>query len=119
MVLVIIDNYVDGTVFQLLANVTSGVLVKILAFSMKPDFAHEARRFQQQYKIPIEIRQKRGDFHDRFIILDFTKAYHLGASIKGLGSRAAMIHLIEDPDNVSALRTTQMNAWDTAHQVVL
>src|SRR5207245_2767252 len=86
--LVIVDNYVDGTLFQLLTNASLGVSVRVLTFNMKPDFAHEARKFRQQYQTPLEVRQKRGDFHDRFLIADSSRAHHLGASIKDLGSSA-------------------------------
>lgn len=86
---------------------------------MKPDFVHEGRKFLAQYRISLEVRQKRGDFHDRFIIIDSVQAYQLGASIKDLGTTAAMINLIEDPDNVSALLATQLNSWRSAQPIPL
>ena len=35
-------------------------------------------------------------FHDRFLILDKTKAYHVGASLKDAGKKCFGINLIED-----------------------
>jgi hypothetical protein len=117
--LVIVDNYVDSSLLQLLINVAPSVSVKVLTFNMKGDFAHEVSKFRQQYGTVIEVKQKRGEFHDRFVVVDSSKAYHLGASIKDFGARAAMINLIEDPDNVAALLATQLNSWNSAQSVTL
>jgi len=35
-------------------------------------------------------------FHDRFLILDNTKAYHIGASLKDAGKKCFGINKIED-----------------------
>lgn len=35
-------------------------------------------------------------FHDRFLIIDDTQAYHIGASIKDAGKKCFGITLIED-----------------------
>ena len=35
-------------------------------------------------------------FHDRFLILDKKKAYHIGASLKDAGKKCFGINLIED-----------------------
>ena len=37
-------------------------------------------------------------FHDRFIILDRKRAYHIGVSIKDAGKKCFGISLMEDPD---------------------
>ncbi len=42
-------------------------------------------------------------FHDRFLVLDATDAYHGGASIKDAGKRAFMVSRIEDPETVAGL----------------
>lgn len=48
-------------------------------------------------------------FHDRFIILDSSMAYHIGASIKDVGKKCFGISLIDDSglvsDILSRLRT--------------
>ena len=35
-------------------------------------------------------------FHDRFLIIDDTKAYHIGASIKDAGKKCFAINLLND-----------------------
>lgn len=42
-------------------------------------------------------------FHDRFIVLDGTDAYHVGASIKDAGKRAFAVSRIGDPVIVEGL----------------
>ena len=42
-------------------------------------------------------------FHDRFIILDGNKVYHIGASIKDAGKKCFAISMMEDPGIVSDL----------------
>ncbi len=38
------------------------------------------------------------DFHDRFLIIDKTEVYHIGASIKDAGKKSFGITKIEDKD---------------------
>jgi hypothetical protein len=38
----------------------------------------------------------RNDFHDRFLIIDDTEVYHIGASIKDAGKKSFGITKIED-----------------------
>ncbi len=112
--LLIVDNYVDTSLFQLLTNVNPGVAIELLTYRVPGDFALEAGKFRAQHGASFEARLRKADFHDRFIIVDSTKAHHLGASIKDAGNKASMIHLIEDTDNVSALLTTARASWVNA-----
>ncbi len=104
--ILIVDNYVDSTIFSLLTNAGAHVGISILTYKVPADFKVEAERFYKQHRISLEIRLRKADFHDRFIIVDASMAYHLGASIKDAGDKASMIHLIEDADNVQALLDT-------------
>jgi len=111
--LVIVDNYVDGSLFPLLTNAVPAVAIRILTFNTPVDFALEARKFVNQHERTVEIR-KRNEFHDRFIIVDGNKVYHLGHSIKDAGTKAMMIQELEDAGNVAGVVTTYQNAWNTA-----
>jgi sugar-specific transcriptional regulator TrmB len=112
--ILIADNYVDSTIFTLLTNASSGVAVSILTYNVPADFKLECDKFRRQHPIALETRRRSVDFHDRFIIVDGDKAYHLGASIKDAGDKASMIHLIEDADNVNALLGTYRTSWVAA-----
>lgn len=67
--ILIVDNYVDHTLWQLLTNLPSGVRIRILTDKMKGDFRLEAKKFAAQHGASVEVRQT-GKYHDRFIIED-------------------------------------------------
>jgi hypothetical protein len=117
--LIIVDNYVDGTLFQLLTNVNQTVTIKILTFSMPADFALEGKKFAQQYGHIVEVKKDRDEFHDRFIILDNARVFHLGHSIKDAGKKAMMIHQLEDNRNIIASIQTFETVWGRANSIPL
>jgi hypothetical protein len=65
----IIDPYIDGTMFTLLATVTCPLVVEILTNKTGgADFGLEAKTFKAQYSATkLEVRCTR-EFHDRFVI---------------------------------------------------
>ena len=54
----------------------------------------DIHKFNKQYPTLKVIRTNK--FHDRFIVIDNTEMYHLGASIKDLGKKCFGINKIED-----------------------
>jgi hypothetical protein len=114
----IIDPYVDSTIFDLLSTAHGDLQVQILTgdhkCSVPPDFVLEAKKFGSQYpSISVTIKRTR-DFHDRFIIIDEQKCFHLGASIKGAGNKDFMIHALLDAENTQVLLLRQRQTWDKA-----
>jgi hypothetical protein len=83
--IVIIDNYVDDTVLVHLSSKKMGVKVTIHTKNVHPRLLLSAKKFNEQYK-HLEIKQFNRS-HDRFIIIDETTVYHLGASLKDLGKK--------------------------------
>lgn len=67
---VLIDNYIDDTIFTNTINK-----------QLKLDY----EKYKKQYKNVVLKETK--DFHDRFLILDNSEIYHIGASIKDLGNK--------------------------------
>lgn len=118
--IIIIDPYIDGSLFSLLAGVAaSQVQVQILTFKMPADFRLEARKFVAQHpRFSLDVRAT-GEFHDRFVILNQTECYHIGASIKDAGNKAFMISQIEDGDNRAALIRQHQKSWGQAAVVPL
>ncbi len=111
--LVIIDPYVDHSLFELLKNMHSPteIAVKILTKDNKGDFDHESELFTMQYsKIVIEKRVT-SNFHDRFIIIDNSLIFHIGASIKDAGKKVFMINEIVDDKNKKAILESFYDAW--------
>lgn len=83
--IILLDNYVDDTVLTLLgkrsANVTATIYTKTISNQLRLDL----QRYNSQYP-PIEI-ELFSDAHDRFLIIDNTELYHIGASLKDLGKK--------------------------------
>ena len=81
----LIDNYVDDSVLVLLQKRTEGVSVCIYTKKISKQLQLDIEKHNAQYP-SIEIKQF-NDAHDRFLIIDNTEVYHIGASIKDLGKK--------------------------------
>lgn len=81
----LIDNYVDDSVLVLLQKRTVGVSACIYTQNIDKQLKLDIEKYNAQYP-PIEIKQFK-DAHDRFLIIDNTEVYHIGASIKDLGKK--------------------------------
>jgi hypothetical protein len=112
---IIVDPYIDGSIFQILtSNQQPKLSVKLLTSKLPSDFALEARKFTTQHSgISLEVK-KTNEFHDRFIILDDSQCYHVGASIKDAGTKVFMISQVEDQQNVDALLQEHERSWKAA-----
>lgn len=83
--IILIDNYINESVFTHLAKKKKGVRAVILTASSDTQVMLDLQKANQQY----------GDFtlkifarsHDRFLIIDNQDVYHLGASLKDLGKK--------------------------------
>jgi hypothetical protein len=83
--IVLIDNFVDDTVLTLFSKRKKGVSLKILTKEIKKKFRLDIKKFNEQFP-PAEI-QEFSDSHDRFLIIDDSEVYHIGASLKDLGKK--------------------------------
>lgn len=112
--LTIVDAYLGKSLLATLSAVAPATLsVRLLTVlkNLKPDFAVELAAFRRQYPgIAVEVRTS-ADFHDRFIVVDNARFFHVGASIKDAGARAFMISEIEDPANIASMCATVDAAW--------
>ena len=83
---ILIDNYIDATIFDLLERRGQNVCATIYTEHVGQQLQHLQQLNQQQYGRRIEVRQYSSRFHDRFLIID-EDLYHFGASFKDLGKR--------------------------------
>ena len=83
---ILIDNYIDATIFDLLERRGQSVSATIYTEHVGQQLQHLQQLNQQQYGRRIEVRQYSSRFHDRFLIID-EDLYHFGASFKDLGKR--------------------------------
>jgi len=97
--IVLIDNYVDESVLTLLSKRKTEVTAKIYTASVTNQLKLDLKRFHTQYlKIEVNTFKKS---HDRFLIIDNARVYHIGASLKDLGKKWFAFSKIElDPSEI-------------------
>ena len=83
--LVLIDNYIDESVLLMLSKRKSGVSADIYTYPISQTLRQDLQRHNRQYS-PINIHNHTTS-HDRFLIIDDTEVYHIGASLKDLGKK--------------------------------
>ena len=93
--LILIDNYVDESVLLMLSTRNIGVSATIYTQRITQQLQLDLDRHNSQY-LPIDIRTYR-DSHDRFLIIDNTEVYHIGASLKDLGKKMFAFSKLELP----------------------
>ena len=81
---VLIDNYIDDTVFTLFSKYPE-LNIKIYTQSISKQLRLDYQKYKTQYK-NIELKEFK-NAHDRFLIIDETEMYHIGASLKDLGKK--------------------------------
>jgi len=81
---VLIDNYIDDTVFTLFSKYQN-LQIKIYTGSISKQLRLDYQKYKTQYK-NIELKEFK-NVHDRFLIIDETEMYHIGASLKDLGKK--------------------------------
>jgi len=83
--LILIDNYIDDTVFTLLNKRKQGVSCVCYTQSITKNLSLDLEKHNQQYPV-IDLKELK-IMHDRFLIIDESELYHIGASLKDLGKR--------------------------------
>ncbi len=98
----IIDNYIDDSILKMLAKKNKNVEVTILT-SIKSNIQNiDIQKFNKEY--PTLKVAKTDKFHDRFVLLDNTEMYHLGASIKDLGKKCFAISKVENEEMINLIK---------------
>ncbi len=102
--ILIIDNYIDDSILEMLSKKNKDVEVVILTSNKCNLTKLDIEKFNKQY--PILKLAKTSIFHDRFIIIDNKNLYHIGASLKDLGKKCFGINKIED---ISFIKNIEKN----------
>lgn len=90
--IIIIDNYIDKTIFDILLYKNENANVEIYTNVIKDKL--DVEKFNLQY--PNVVINKRKNLHDRYIIIDDKILYHVGASLKDLGKKCFAISKLSD-----------------------
>lgn len=83
--IVLIDNYVDESVLNLLTSKRNGVNAVVYTRPISKLFRQAADKFDAQYG-GLTIHEI-NSVHDRFLIIDDAEIYFIGASLKDLGRK--------------------------------
>jgi hypothetical protein len=83
--IILIDNYIDESTLTHLTKKTKEVKLFLLTKTISDQLALDVKKANEQYG-HIEIKSF-AKCHDRFLIIDNSEVYHLGASLKDLGKK--------------------------------
>ena len=82
--IVLIDNYIDENTLLLFSK-TKKIKITIFTKEISSKLKLDLEKYNSQYS-PIEIKQFKNS-HDRFLIIDKSRVFHFGASLKDLGKK--------------------------------
>lgn len=118
--LIIVDSYIDSTLFTLLENAQPNLEIQILTKEMQGDSKLVGEKYKAQYESKgegtLEIRTS-SKSHDRFIMAD-NNIFHLGASIKDAGRKLCAITEFEGTDTKKELCSNIDSYWSDAGDVL-
>ncbi len=83
--IILIDNYIDESVLNLLSKRNVGVKAFIYTSKISNQLRLDIDKFNTQYE-PIKVKVF-AKSHDRFLIIDNKTVYHIGASLKDLAKK--------------------------------
>lgn len=93
--LLLIDNYVDESVLLMLSKRNPGVTADIYTQTVSHQLQLDLQKHNSQYPLIGLHTYKKS--HDRFLIIDGTDVYHIGASLKDLGKKMFAFSKLEIP----------------------
>jgi len=100
--IIIIDNYINKSILDILAKKKDTVKVLIITRKSTCKLSNlDITKFNGQY--PSLRVQYFNNHHDRFIIIDQTILYHVGASLKDLGKKTFGINKIDDENLIQKI----------------
>jgi hypothetical protein len=108
----LVDNYIDARVLDLFTEKQPPIGVRILTRAMTPALARAAQAFVREFgDLAIRLTDQ---FHDRFLIIDDSRVYHLGASVKNMGAKTFRISEIESVEESRRIIGPVASAWDAS-----
>lgn len=115
--LTVADNYVDHSIVDMLGVLSPNVHIKILTEHPPQGFSLAIEKFLTRHQMALEVRKHARRIHDRFIVVDDSRAYFLGASIKDAGKKLWHLLRVDDRMQLAKLRKFLGSEWDSAAAV--
>lgn len=102
--IVLIDNFIDENTLTHLSKKAKAVKVFLLTKNITKQVSLDVKKANEQYNnFELKIFTKS---HDRFLIIDNTEVYHLGASLKDLGKKWFAFSKIEKNSIAAIIKET-------------
>jgi len=89
----LIDSYIDNTTLTMLSN-NQEISIALITHTFSKQLKQDTEKYKKQYK-PLKVFTDK-TFHDRYLIIDKTKVYSIGASLKDVGHKTFNINLMSD-----------------------
>lgn len=89
----LIDNYIDNTTLTMLSN-NQEADITLFSNTFSKQLKLDIEKYNKQYKPLKSITNK--TYHDRYLIIDSSKVYSIGASLKDAGHKTFNINLMSD-----------------------
>ena len=99
--IVLIDPFCDNRALPFLSNKNDGVTIKICKSNKAKLTSEEINTFEEQYGFIDAFDNN--DIHDRFLIIDKTECYSLGASLNYAGKKTFVVTKIEDKTIIDSI----------------
>ena len=99
--IVLIDPFCDNRALSFLSNKNDGVTIKICKSNKAKLTSEEINTFEEQYGYIDAFDNN--DIHDRFLIIDKTECYSLGASLNYAGKKTFVVTKIEDKTIIDSI----------------
>ena len=106
--IILIDPYFDTSGLSLLTKVDTSIPITICKASFGKLDKDDLESFKKQYGRNILIKNY-DFFHDRFIILDNSICYSIGASLNRMGSKIFLTYLVDSEEIINNLIDTVNN----------
>jgi len=97
--LIIIDNYADKNVLDMISKIKINVTIITKENGLLKTI--DITKYNEQYH-NLKVSYS-NIFHDRFLIIDKNKIYHLGSSLNHAGKKLFCINKLEDNEMIKAL----------------
>ncbi|MGN0377577.1 MAG: ORF6N domain-containing protein [Suilimivivens sp.] len=97
----LIDGYIDVVTLNILAKKKIGVNIFAYTLPNARISAQDINNFNAQYST-LTVKRTTA-FHDRFLIIDGVKGYHVGASLKDAGKKCFGINKILGVDDIKEI----------------
>jgi hypothetical protein len=114
--IILIDNYVDDYTLALFPGKDPMISLKIItkSSSITPAFQRAVELYNKQYEnLEVGVSE---NYHDRFLIVDDSQFYHIGASLKDAGNKTFMFSLIKEDSIIDTLRKKIIEDWNMVLQ---